>query len=145
MTISLPTPVSPDCLACICKVESGCTIPDPVCHDDVGSLSCGPYQIKEAYWNDARLRGGELKGSWMNCTAEFECSEQAVQGYMARYATFQRLGRQPTCQDFARIHNGGPDGYDEDGTLGYWENAFGRYEECRCAAGEPHKWGEEEE
>ncbi|XP_063969190.1 protein mesh-like [Lytechinus pictus] len=73
-------------------------------------------------------------GSWMACTAEFECSEQAVQGYMARYATFQRLERQPTCQDFARIHNGGPNGYKKEATLVYWETALSRYEECRRSA-----------
>ena len=37
-------------------------MPDPVCRMDVGSLSCGPYQIKNAYWTDAKLKGGDLDG-----------------------------------------------------------------------------------
>ena len=55
-------PVPQYCLHCICIVESGCKMTNPVCHMDVGSLSCGPYQIKEAYWKDARLKGGDLMG-----------------------------------------------------------------------------------
>lgn len=54
--------VPSDCLHCICKVESGCKILNPVCRMDVGSLSCGPYQIKEPYWRDALLEGGDLGG-----------------------------------------------------------------------------------
>ncbi|XP_033116749.1 lysozyme-like [Anneissia japonica] len=112
--------VPADCLQCICIVESNCQMPNPVCSMDVGSLSCGPYQIKEAYWIDARLKGGSLDGSWKNCTKTFDCSERAVQGYMARYAISSRLGHQPTCEDFARIHNGGPNGFKNPNTLGYW-------------------------
>ncbi|XP_072170398.1 lysozyme-like [Diadema setosum] len=116
----LPAPVPSDCLHCICVVESNCKMPSPVCQMDVGSLSCGPYQIKQGYWLDARLKGGDLDGSWQACTATFDCSERCVQGYMARYAVYGRLGHTPTCEDFARIHNGGPNGYKNPNTLGYW-------------------------
>ena len=58
---------------------------------------------------------------WQKCTAEFGCSEDAVQGYMARYAVVSRLGHAPTCEDFSRIHNGGPNGYKNPATLGYWD------------------------
>ena len=40
--------------------------------------------------------------------------------YLARYATAKRLGRQPTEQDFARIWNGGPDGWRKVSTEKYW-------------------------
>jgi hypothetical protein len=30
---------------------------------------------------------------------------------MKKYATAKRLGRAPTVEDIARIHNGGPNGY----------------------------------
>ncbi|KAJ8037315.1 Invertebrate-type lysozyme 3 [Holothuria leucospilota] len=112
--------VPSDCLHCICIVESNCKMPDPVCRMDVGSLSCGPYQIKLPYWQDARLKGGDLDGDWKKCSASFDCSERAVQGYMARYATSGRIGHTPTCEDFARIHNGGPNGYKNPATIGYW-------------------------
>ncbi|XP_078575073.1 lysozyme 1-like [Branchiostoma floridae x Branchiostoma japonicum] len=95
-------------------------MPRPLCHRDGGSDSCGPYQIKYAYWLDARLRGGNLMGDWRTCARSFRCSRRAVRGYMDRYATRARLGRQPTCQDYARIHNGGPNGYMYDSTLSYW-------------------------
>ncbi|XP_054754443.1 lysozyme-like [Lytechinus pictus] len=117
-------PVPDDCLACICKVESGCKMPNPVCRDDVGSLSCGPYQIKEAYWLDATLYGGSLMGSWKECTADWVCSEEAVQGYMKRYATEQRLGFAPGCEQFSRIHNGGPNGYKYSSTDAHWNKVY---------------------
>eukprot|EP00057_Strongylocentrotus_purpuratus_P004153 XP_003728138.1 PREDICTED: lysozyme [Strongylocentrotus purpuratus] len=118
--MALPTPVPADCLKSICMVESNGKMPDPLCRMDQGSLSCGPYQIKEAYWLDARMKGGDLMGSWTKCAASFSCSEQAVHGYMARYATFGRLNHQPTNEDFARIHNGGPNGFKKPCTLAYW-------------------------
>ena len=40
---------------------------------------------------------------------------------MCRYATRKRLKRNPTCEDYARIHNGGPNGYTRKATLDYWE------------------------
>ncbi|KAJ8037318.1 Lysozyme 1 [Holothuria leucospilota] len=112
--------VPSDCLYCICEVESNCRMPSPLCHEDGGSFSCGPYQIKLSYWQDALLRGGDLDGNWKTCSESFECSERAVQGYMARYATYSRIGHEPTCEDFARIHNGGPNGYRNQATVGYW-------------------------
>ncbi|XP_019619554.1 PREDICTED: fibropellin-1-like [Branchiostoma belcheri] len=51
-----------ECVDCICEVESNCEMPDPLCRMDGGSLSCGPFQIKLAYWTDATLKGGELMG-----------------------------------------------------------------------------------
>jgi uncharacterized protein (TIGR02594 family) len=41
--------------------------------------------------------------------------------YMLIYATKQRIGRAVTDQDRARIWNGGPNGFQRDSTLGYWE------------------------
>jgi hypothetical protein len=41
--------------------------------------------------------------------------------YMDRYATAERLGHEPTIEDIARIHNGGPDGYKKSSTDKYWE------------------------
>ncbi|XP_792095.1 lysozyme [Strongylocentrotus purpuratus] len=114
------SPVPYDCLNCICEVESNCAMPNPPCRMDVGSLSCGPFQIKQAYWTDAKRHGGYLMGSWSACTANWGCSRNAVQAYMTRYATVGRLGHTPRCEDFARIHNGGPNGFQKSGTVAYW-------------------------
>merc|ERR1712138_204196 len=91
------------CLSCICEVESNCNenvgcVPDPV------TLSCGPYQIKEAYWIDC----GRPGGSYQACANSKSCSEQCIDAYMARYGTYCTGGRTPNDQDYARIHNGGP-------------------------------------
>ena len=40
---------------------------------------------------------------------------------MERYATKIRLGHDPTDEDIARIHNGGPNGYKNPNTVQYWE------------------------
>jgi Destabilase len=41
------------------QVESNCN-PNIGCRMDVGSLSCGAYQIKEGYWRDCGSPGGGL-------------------------------------------------------------------------------------
>ena len=43
--------------------------------------------------------------------------------YMKRYATEKRLGRIPTAEDIARIHNGGLNGYKKASTEKYWLKA----------------------
>jgi hypothetical protein len=37
------------------------------------------------------------------------------------YATEEKLGRKPTYQDYARIWNGGPNGYKRKATVKYWQ------------------------
>ncbi|XP_071492298.1 invertebrate-type lysozyme-like [Diadema antillarum] len=117
----MPSPVPEDCLQCMClALSSRCQMPHPVCSFDVISLLCGPYRIDEPYWIDARLRAGDLKGSWQQCSSDVTCSKNTVQGYMARYAVSSRLGHPPTCEDFARIHVGGPNGFKSSSTLNFW-------------------------
>ena len=45
-------------LADCVQVESGCRAIG--CVMDVGSLSCGPYQIKNPYWIDCGRPGGSM-------------------------------------------------------------------------------------
>lgn len=40
--------------------------------------------------------------------------------YLRHYATKERLGREPSLEDLARIWNGGPDGYKKPATRAYW-------------------------
>lgn len=40
--------------------------------------------------------------------------------YLNHYATESRLGHTPTDEDYARIWNGGPNGYKNPRTYGYW-------------------------
>jgi len=106
---------SNNCLQCICQVE-GCGAEVGRCKNDSGSDSCGPYQIKNPYWNDCNEPGGD----WRTCTKQKACSETCVRDYMSRYGTRCSGKANPTCQDYARIHNGGPQGCRRRSTIGYW-------------------------
>lgn len=109
------------CLQCICKIESGCR---PLgCAWDVNSDSCGYYQLKQVYWIDCGKPGGSLAA----CSKDKACSEKCVRAYMTRYASKCTGGRTPTCQDYARIHNGGPTGCTKAATVGYWNKVAACY------------------
>ena len=80
----------------------------------------GPLQIRKPYITDVN----EVAGT--NYTAEQmrgnrKLSIWAFNIYMKRWATEQRLGKKPTNQDIARIHNGGPNGWKSPDTVSYWE------------------------
>jgi len=113
------------CMKCICQVESNCN-PNIGCIMDVGSLSCGAYQIKEAYWIDC----GRPGTGWQSCTSTLSCSETCVKAYMSRYGTYC-AGSNPVCQDYARIHNGGPLGCKSTATVSYWSKVQSC---CGCAS-----------
>jgi hypothetical protein len=122
---------SDNCKRCICEVE-GCEGQIGQCREDVGSLSCGPYQIKNPYYIDCYSPGDD----WQSCTKQMECSEQCVDSYMKRYGEY--CTPNPTCKDYARIHNGGPQGCrpnpnpdTEDHLAGYW----GKVNACCNAKG----------
>ena len=51
-------------------------------------------------------------------------SENVVRAYVQRYATQTRLGHVPTNEDFARIHHGGPNGWNSSSTQEYWSQVF---------------------
>lgn len=104
------------CMKCICQVESNCN-PNIGCRWDVNSDSCGPYQIKEAYWIDCGRPGSD----WRSCANNMQCAEGCVKAYMNRYGTYCTGGRTPVCQDYSRIHNGGPKGCTSSATVGYWD------------------------
>lgn len=84
-----------------------------------GGKAIGPYQIWEGYWKDALEHDPSIGGSYENCY-ERKYAERVVQAYMDRYATERRLGHEPTDEDIARIHNGGPNGHKKKATVSYW-------------------------
>ena len=103
-------------LQAICKVESNCN------NDAVGDggKAIGPYQIWYVYWKDAVEHDPSIGGSYRDCLNK-GYSEKIVRAYMDRYANERRLRRPVTDQDRARIHNGGPNGYNKTSTLKYWK------------------------
>ena len=74
---------------------------DPSAVGDDGN-AIGVYQIWEPYWKDSRL-----PGSYRDCF-DPHYADRVVRAYMKRYCTEKRLGRKPTWEDIARMHNGGP-------------------------------------
>jgi len=101
-------------LAALVAVESS---GDPDAIGDNG-LAFGCLQLHAAYVQDAAEWAGE---DWEHEDAfNPATAERIVRAYMARYATEKRLGREPTYQDIARIHNGGPNGFKKAATDGYW-------------------------
>tara|TARA_R110000796_G_C14280313_1_gene402556 strand:+ start:131 stop:502 length:372 start_codon:yes stop_codon:yes gene_type:complete len=77
----------------------------------------GCLQLHAAYVQDAAEYAGK---DWVHEDAfDRETSIEIVTAYMARYATEERLGHEPTASDIARIHNGGPNGYKKSATDKY--------------------------
>ena len=66
--------LSAKALHCICEVESNCN-PSIGCHPDPVTLSCGPYQIKEVYWQDCGKpgKGERERERECVCVRESEC------------------------------------------------------------------------
>ncbi|CCD66766.1 Invertebrate-type lysozyme 6 [Caenorhabditis elegans] len=121
------TYASSDCLQCICKKESECK---PVgCNDDVGSLSCGYYQIKLSYYKDCgqpgKRAGESVEAAWRRCSDELDCASTCVQSYYNRYKKQCAGTGQGACEIMARNHNGGPRGCKKSATLGYWNGIKG--------------------
>jgi len=81
----------------------------------------GCLQMHAAYVQDAAEYAGK---DWVHEDAfDRDTAIQIFAAYMARYATEDRLGRPPTAEDIARIHNGGPNGYKTFATDRYWQRA----------------------
>jgi len=72
-----------------------------------GGMAIGAYQIWKVYWKDALEYDPSIGGVYKDCFNR-AYSERVIRAYWARYATKKRLGRIPTLEDRARIHNGGP-------------------------------------
>ena len=116
--------------AAIQKQESGAA-KDPLNAVGDQGRSIGPYQIMRGYYNDAVQQNPSLTNggrSYENVRGPGSLSYGIEVGnaYMERYATKRRLGRTPTYEDFARIHNGGPNGYKSPATVKYWREVKSR-------------------
>lgn len=111
-----PAPAEPNAfdqvIGAIMQVESG---GDRYAVGD-GGLAIGPYQIHRAYWVDARRLLGV---DWPYDDARDPAKAiRAVRVYTRHYAAYYR--RPWTPETIARIHNGGPRGWQKPATLPYW-------------------------
>ena len=109
-------------LEAIQEVETG-GLEDPSKAVGDQGRSIGPLQIMKGYYNDAVQQDPSLTegGKTYQDVTDVEYARKVVVAYMNRYATEGRLGRKPTYEDFARIHNGGPNGYKKSATDKYWD------------------------
>lgn len=80
----------------------------------------GAYQIWEIYWKDATDFDSSIGGTYQDCY-DRDYADKIVKAYIKRYANKKRLGHEPTFEDIARIHNGGPNGYKKKSTIEYWK------------------------
>lgn len=88
--------------------------------------SLGILQIQEAYVIDA---SSYANANWTHEDAlDEDTAIKIFYAYMYRYATKERLGREPTLEDIARIHNGGPNGYLKLSTIKYWNKVKQLYD-----------------
>jgi len=105
-----------DLLDAICVVESNC---NSAAVGD-GGASIGAYQIQRNYWKDAVEFDPSIGGVYEDVLNK-DYARRVIRAYWNRYAVERRLGRKPTFEDMARIHNGGPNGYKKQATVKYWE------------------------
>tara|TARA_R110001583_G_scaffold151697_2_gene303568 strand:+ start:623 stop:1048 length:426 start_codon:yes stop_codon:yes gene_type:complete len=110
-----------DLLDAMCEVESNC---DPTQIGNDGEI--GWYQILPDFWADALEHDPSIGGEYKDVAKDKAYAEKVILAYWDRYATIKRLGRTPTNQDLARIHNGGPNGYKKNATVGYWNKVKAR-------------------
>lgn len=112
-------------LDAIAQVESNC---NDLAIGDSGK-AIGRFQIHKSYWIDGTAY---LKVSWpYSDVKDVVKARQVVRAYLAQYATKKRLGRIPTLEDMARIHNGGPDGYKKAATKKYWIKIKNVLDNCK--------------
>ena len=119
------------------KVETG-GCKDPLNAVGDQGRSHGPFQIMRGYYDDAVEFNPTLRNSIdfsdLSGPGSIEKSQQVIQGYSDRYTTEERLGYPPTFEDAARNHNGGPNGYKKDATIGYWDKVRGNLGSNKRAA-----------
>jgi hypothetical protein len=82
--------------------------------------SHGPMQIQQGVVLDVNRLLGSPKYTFPNDCYDFQKSSEMFQIYVTHYGRRERLGRNPTWQDYARIWNGGPNGYRKEVTVKYW-------------------------
>jgi len=108
-------------LVIIMMIESG---GDPAAIGDNGN-AVGAFQIWPIYVEDVnRIYGTSftLADRYNKAT-----SAKITYLYLSHYGSAERLGRQPTAQDWARIHNGGANGHKKHKTLKYYKKFLTTY------------------
>ncbi len=80
----------------------------------------GPFQITREYFEDSGI-----KGTWTQNCLYVDRSIKVMRAYWNRYAKLH------TLEEYARLHNGGPNGMDKNITLEYWHKVREQMEKYR--------------
>ena len=122
-----------DLLAAIARVE---TRNGTDARDGDSGNSIGHFQIQRAYWAEAMESLGH---PWPYREArDPEKARRAVRAYLERWGTYyeETYGREATPEVLARIHNGGPRGWQKRRTLRYWRRVQAALERTESEEGE---------
>ena len=106
--------ISYNCLQCLCYASSKCDV-----NKGCEGAYCGPYLLSWGYWAD----GGKPENEYATCSKQKSCSENAIQGYMAKWKRDCNHDGKIDCIDFALIHKLGPHGCEKIQALkstDYW-------------------------
>lgn len=114
------------CLQCICQASTGCQ--NKQCANLGGTTFCGPYQISQAYWQDAgqpvanQGTGQSASQAFEECATDMTCSENTVRRYLVKYARNCNKDSLLDCEDIARLHKAGPFACDQPAleSTPYW-------------------------
>jgi hypothetical protein len=87
--------------------------------ENLPNKAYGPLQIRQPYVDDYN-RWHKTSYKAEDCLGNRPLSIKICKSYIDHYATAARLGRIPTDEDKARIHNGGPSGWKKNSTVKYW-------------------------
>jgi hypothetical protein len=93
--------------------------------DQDGGRSHGPYQISLAYLQDANEYLG-TNYTLRQVIDDESVAREVMVGYWNRYLP---KDREVTYEILARIHNGGPKGYEKESTVPYWEKVEAKMKE----------------
>lgn len=86
--------------------------------DGDNGRAIGPYQIHYVYWLDASSFDPELGSDYQRCRQR-DYAERVIDAYMRRY--IPSAWRDGHGETIARVHNGGPKGYQKAATDHYWQ------------------------
>ena len=95
----------------------------------------GPYQQWKSHVDEANRIMGLYKNKYKINVPTFTYDDRTnedksrqmtriILNYYGDKYAFQNKGKQMSLEQFARTHNGGPDGYKQDSTLEYWQNVL---------------------
>ena len=80
----------------------------------------GPYHLHKDYVADVNRILGKEVYTWEDAE-DLGKATKMVTTYVEHYGGSIRLGHTATCEDYARIHNGGPNGWKKKSTKPYWD------------------------